>query len=298
MVRNLPDRTAPRYQPPAPIGPPPQARTFHGTITRDWRISSFTALTEDRDTERPDYDRAPGSEVIDTGVSPSGIHAFPAGKVTGVFLHRIFEELDFTAPAAISPLVESRLASFGFDTKIWGEAVTRCVRATLGARLAKGVQLQSVASSARLNELEFHLAIGRLEAETLSGALGGEADRLQFDSRRGLLKGYIDLLFESGGRFYLVDWKTNRLATDASGYSQDVLQAAMDRHHYLLQARLYTVAVYRWMQLRGLDYERDFGGAFYLFVRGIDSAHPRSGIFRDRATLAEIQALDALLSAD
>ena len=56
----------------------------------------------------------------------------------------------------------------------------------------------------------------------------------------------------------------------------------MDEHHYYLQACLYSVAAHRFLRSRIPDYvlERDFGGAWYLFFRGMlgpDTAHDGRG---------------------
>jgi exodeoxyribonuclease V beta subunit len=111
-----------------------------------------------------------------------------------------------------------------------------------------------------------------------------------------LVKGFIDLVFERDGRFFLVDWKSNRLGSDTSAYSHPALQAAMARHHYTLQYHLYTVALHRYLRLRlgaRYDYAQHFGGIFYLFLRGIDPADPGLGIFHDRPPRERIEQIDA-----
>ena len=62
---------------------------------------------------------------------------------------------------------------------------------------------------------------------------------------------------------------------------------------YYLQYLIYTVAVDGFLRqsLTDYDYERHFGGVFYLFLRGIDGKHPGRGIFHDRPSAACVQAL-------
>ncbi|MEA3209280.1 MAG: exodeoxyribonuclease beta subunit [Chthoniobacter sp.] len=293
-----PDPGAPPYQPAAGEVAARQARQFRGAIQRDWRVSSFSSLTEHRETELPDYDRAPAAgESLETGAARTGIHAFPAGKTPGVCLHAIFEKLDFTKPGDVAPLVEQKLAAFGFHAAEWREPVAQCVRRVLDVELAPGLQLKMVSFSARLQEIEFYFPVARLTPATLSTLVGDP--RLSFDPRRGLLKGYIDLVFEHSGRFYIADWKSNRLGPDATAYHQEALREAMARHHYGLQYHLYALALHRYLRLRlgvSYDYERHFGGVFYLFLRGVDPARPELGLFRDRPTAACIAQLDALFS--
>ena len=71
---------------------------------------------------------------------------------------------------------------------------------------------------------------------------------------------------------------------------------AIAHHAYFLQYYLYTLATVRYLQLRLPDfqYEKDFGGIFYLFVRGIDPNHPGSGVYFYRPEFTAIQKLDTL----
>ena len=55
----------------------------------------------------------------------------------------------------------------------------------------------------------------------------------------------------------------------------------MAEHRYDLQYQLYTLALHRYLRHRlpDYDYRRHFGGVIYLFLRGVDAAHPGNGIF-------------------
>lgn len=298
----LPEADAPPYRSETTASAAPSARPFRGRIDRQWHISSFTSLTEHRDTEQPDHDRASAfAETADTGTPATGIHAFPAGKMSGVCLHAIFEHLDFTKPATVERLVAQQLRHHGFDAAEWQGPVAECVRRTLQAPLAPGLQLAQIPPESRLTELEFHFPVAHLDPRALSALLDDAGvTRLSFDAHRGLLKGFIDLIFEHDGRFYIVDWKSNRLGADASAYQQHTLLAAMQRHHYTLQYHLYAVALHRYLRLRlggAYDYDQHFGGVFYLFLRGIQVEDSASGIFRDRPPRERIDELDALFGS-
>ena len=302
-VDSLPDPQAPPLPPAATTARTVGAREFRHPFDRRWRVSSFTSLTEHRDQELPDYDRAPApAEVAEAGALPTGIHAFPAGKTAGICLHAIFEDLDFTQPATIRPLVEQHLARHAFSVADWAEPVAACVRQILRVELAPGLRLGDLRRDARLAEVEFYFQVAHLDADDLSTLLReAGVERLSFDARHGLLKGFIDLVFEHGGRFYLADWKSNWLGSDAQAYASPALRAAMAQHRYGLQYHLYTLALHRYLRLRlGADYayERHFGGVFYVFLRGVDPTQPELGIFRDRPPRERIEALDALFAAD
>ncbi|MCB1736954.1 MAG: hypothetical protein KDI42_02415, partial [Gammaproteobacteria bacterium] len=109
--------------------------------------------------------------------------------------------------------------------------------------------------------------------------------------------GYIDLVFEHGGRFHLADYKSNHLGDNADAYAQPALAAAMRAHRYDLQALIYAVALHRYLRLRVPDYDfdRHFGGVHYLFLRGMSAAHANGhGVFTLRPDRALIERLDRL----
>ncbi len=103
---------------------------------------------------------------------------------------------------------------------------------------------------------------------------------------RGFVKGFIDMIVEHDGRFWIVDWKSNHLGDTAADYAAAPLEAAMASHAYHLQALLYTVALHRYLKTRVRDYSYDthIGGYLYLFVRGVRPALARRRWGRGRAS--------------
>ena len=90
----------------------------------------------------------------------------------------------------------------------------------------------------------------------------------------GMLKGFIDLTFQSGGRWYVLDWKSNYLGERPEDYLGESLARAMVEHRYDLQYVLYTLALHRLLKARlgdDYDYERCMGGVLYVFLRGLDA---------------------------
>lgn len=114
---------------------------------------------------------------------------------------------------------------------------------------------------------------------------------------RGFMKGFVDLIFRCGDRYFILDWKSNWLGNRAEDYHPDALRDEMALRHYYLQYHLYSVALHKHLArcLPGYDYEQHFGGVFYLFLRGLDPARPQLGVFRDRPTRALVRQLETLL---
>ena len=109
--------------------------------------------------------------------------------------------------------------------------------------------------------------------------------RLSFAPCNGFMKGYIDMVFHHEGRFYLLDWKTNYLGSTADYYDKSALPEVMAANYYILQYHIYTLALHQYLRYQQADYryEKDFGGVFYLFIRGInEQAGMHNGVFYDR----------------
>jgi exodeoxyribonuclease V beta subunit len=110
----------------------------------------------------------------------------------------------------------------------------------------------------------------------------------------------MDLVFRHEDRFYVADYKSNRLGEHAADYAQAQLVRSMRDHHYFLQYHLYVLALHRHLALRvpDYDYERHFGGVYYLYVRGMSPDHaPGTGVFFDRPPRVLIDALAAAIGA-
>ena len=133
--------------------------------------------------------------------------------------------------------------------------------------------LQQVSNDKRINELEFDFPLKPFATKQLeqlsSPALPFKIKSIQ--ELEGIMNGKIDLFFEHNQKFYILDWKSNFLGAQIADYQIEHLSAAMEEHNYYLQYLIYTIAVCKYLSIRKKDfnYERDFGGVFYLFVRGV-----------------------------
>ena len=138
----------------------------------------------------------------------------------------------------------------------------------------RALQLSQMDPTRRRVEMEFHLPSPRLEASALRQVMqeaGMDGEGLSFSDLTGYLKGYIDLVLEHDGRFFVLDWKSNHLGSSAAHYAPASLWAAMTREGYHLQALLYSLAVHRWLgtRWRGYNPHQHWGGVIYLFLRGV-----------------------------
>ena len=281
----------------------------------------------DAEVDRPDHDQheAPaddaGEDTDATGGAGRGRTAFtfPRGPVAGSCLHRIFEWLD--EPPGIGSdkpdldtICRETLEDFGIDGE-WSPVARVVVERTRAVRLHErgwegpdgdgGFRLDDPAIR-RLVELEFHFPVEGLDRARLAACLveHGYPDPFARPVRgragepppiHGFLRGYVDLVVEHAGRWYILDYKSNWLGPAPADYGPEALAEAIRAGGYPLQYLVYLVALHRYLGVRlpGYGYERHVGGAFYLFVRGIDPASGmRRGVYFDRPSAACLHALD------
>jgi exodeoxyribonuclease V beta subunit len=154
----------------------------------------------------------------------------------------------------------------------------------------------------RLVEMEFLLPIEVLSSPALNRViqrhdpLSAKAGDLGFQTVQGMLKGFIDLVFEDSGKYYVLDWKSNYLGDDVSHYHGNALKAAMADHRYDLQYQIYALALHRFLRSRlpNYDYQHHFGGVYYLFLRGMDG-ESEHGIFSAKPSLEFLDDMDRLI---
>ncbi len=302
----LPQSNGDRWKSKTDSDKPLAAQSFTGNIFAREGIHSFSGWTagdhhfHDRH-EKPDRD-AGANEPVEPA-EPKGIHKFPAGITAGNCLHGIMEHIDFekaaTEDATQQAIIEKYLKRFGFSElkDRLTKAFHQNIRNLLNAPLHEGddFTLAKLKTKDRIAEMDFTQRLAKVEPSQLRDifarhqsdawpdTLPGRLGQLSFRSLAGYMRGSIDLVFRRGEKFFILDWKSNRLGSDASEYTPDRLPAAMARSFYHLQYHIYTVALDAYLRQRveGYGYATHFGGAYYLFNRGIDPAHPGQGIFFD-----------------
>lgn len=227
------------------------------------------------------------------------------GAAFGNALHQLLEEADWDLAgeaedprdlekneAFMKTLEETFRREFSREwIRSHGREIIQMVWEVLGTPLPeeKGLPLYQAARE-RLAEMEFILRLedpGRLSWGGFSG-----------ETEPGFLKGYIDLVFRHQGKIFIADWKTTR-PSSAGGprladYGSSRLDEVMEEHQYKGQALIYTAALVREMKRRdpSFSYERDFGGIYYFFVRGMrrDQGAAGRGIFFWKPREEEFQA--------
>jgi len=304
-------------------------RKFAGKIDRSWKISSYSSLvsTGAPDVDLPDRDISlqtfeenlitlPDESELIKGHDEAAIFSFPRGTRAGSFFHDVFEHHDFAAKKSkyLELLVARKLQQYGLDQK-WQETVCRAITNVLSISLRPDLpqlRLSSIALTDRINEMEFYFPLNPVSSRSLSkifknysgvemfADFSGQLEKLAFAPFQGFMKGYVDMVFQHQRRFYLVDWKSNHLGSTLEHYDQTSLNKTMQADYYTLQYHIYTLALHQYLRCQKPDYcyEKDLGGIFYIFIRGVDDSRgPEYGIYFDLPDPDLILALGKTLIA-
>jgi len=319
----LPPRLAPVREPALP-----PVRGVRRALSQDWWVYSFTQLahaeaghdtaaaaTEDSGGAADEPPQAADEAVQDPAVAQDAFDPRFAGSRFGNVLHAALETTEFgawsgwrpgdDAPAGQAGVIAAALRAEGYAEADIDDGVallTALVGQTLTVALPEGGALHALGPGERRAEIEFHFAMQPTAVPALLRVLhahGVVRGRHGFGARgrlEGLMTGKIDLTYLRDGRWYVLDYKSNRLP----GYAAAQLEVAMRHSEYDLQALIYTVALHRWLRFRlggGYDYARDFGGIRYLFCRGLDATRvPSPGVYAHVFAAELVHALDALFA--
>ena len=269
---------------------------------------SFSTLLRRTGGYRPDYDDA---QLVEQAPEKdfSNFYHFPKGAVPGECVHYIFEHYSFVSHDSerLQALIESALERYSISSD-WLPAVTLMVNRVLACTLAPdGFRLQDISTPQRLNELRFDYTIDDIRWQQALAVIQQDpllanvnVNSIQFNSRAGLMTGFIDLICEYQGRFYIVDYKSNWLGSSPSAYEQQALNQVIIHESYYLQYMIYVVALHRYLRLRLPEYQYDkhFGGVYYLFVRACGDGQQAEGVYYHLPDINVIEALDTLLGAE
>jgi exodeoxyribonuclease V beta subunit len=264
------------------------AMTSYSAVKR--RQGGFTpadAAADDPAANEPAPDAAAG---LAAALPPDEL---PRGRLSGSFLHDVLEVIpldelkarppldEWRARPAVAELFERlrrrhdrRPEHLPHAQRLVHTALTAPVR--LGAVTIDG--LASAPLAAR--ELEFLYPI----PERSHPLLGTGEAALGWRIERGVVKGFIDLLFAHEERVYVCDWKGDWLPS----WEPEPVSAHAQRN-YGTQARLYTLATLRLLGVGGEEaYQRRFGGVLYCFLRGMRTDDPSAGIHFHRPSWDEV----------
>lgn len=279
---------------------PLQARFRRRSLYTPWQMSSYTALSSLSLQDTPEFPADKSGEV--RGARDRSEPLLPRGIHMGNVVHELLETIPFAdlgQRADISLQRDQACRRYGLKLER-PERLDELLQSVVTTPLSYGDEtfcLIHLKESCCLKEMPFYLSMQTMDAGYINQILQDTATFQPLSSKNlcGYLTGFIDLICEYQGRYYVMDYKTNDLAD----YSSQNLIEAMREHNYGLQYWLYSVVLHRYLQYRLPEYrfEKHFGGVCYLFVRGMQPGLAMSGVFRDRPELNRLQALADLFGS-
>jgi exodeoxyribonuclease V beta subunit len=313
----VPRQPTPRRLEVAPEAALPPTRR-PARLVRARGMHSFSSLVGDHsplDAGRDVADRpTAASDAVRLPAEPArGIFAFARGPAAGQCLHTILERVDLAdLGESTTERIRQMLAEDGLADPAAhagdidpAAAVRQNLLDLTGALVhANGPSLGALLTGRRAPEWSFLLPTHHSDLRHLAQAFASSssAKAREFAPRllqlgkpalRGFLNGFVDLVAEHDGRFWVLDWKSNHLGNSPADYAPAHLHAAMRDHDYVLQYHLYVLALHRHLRERlpGYEPERHLGGVAYVFLRGVVPGTD-NGVVYDRVPTPLVLAMD------
>ncbi|MCR5184277.1 MAG: UvrD-helicase domain-containing protein [Opitutales bacterium] len=285
-----------------------------------WGLSSYSGLMKSHEAEASAEEEALSSVHEDSPVADNGnarsrgngtkgekkyrrekhTEQIPAGTTFGSEVHSIFEKIDFADPD--TGLDSWRDTNGSFKPEV-AAIVADMVKKTLELKIAGDKRIRDFDCRRDVRrEMEFYLSLASQEnfVESMGAALRDSGNGVYqktygrfFENKskfckklEGLLTGSIDAVLRDGERYYIVDWKTNIVRSDAFEICESDIEDEIVEHGYALQWLFYAVALRAFLRKSGVYKPGILGGVRYVFVRwqAVYAAEP------DDALLDKVEA--------
>jgi exodeoxyribonuclease V beta subunit len=222
------------------------------------------------------------------------------GAVTGNLLHQVLENIRFdNSTNWLNEIKRSVLRYAPQQKDLYETMLQQMMTEVLHAPvpLDSSFKMSDIASDNKITEFEFDFPVDPFLATEIE-QLSDEKMQISVKSAgelEGIMNGKIDLFFEYQGKYYILDWKSNYLGDSLESYSTESVAEAMNENNYHLQYLIYTVALKKYLESRlEFEYERDFGGVIYMFLRGVRK-DGNTGMFTTKPSLEKINILQKMM---
>ena len=270
-------------------------------LQESWRRVSYTLLAA-RPAHEPRPRTFPGEDAYDIFI----FQTLKRGIKTGDMIHFLLENIHFSDDSRWEKWIEEGIRRFApAEREVYRPMLRQFLLEVLNARIqiaGTNFTLASIERGKRINEFEFDFPVTVFSPSDLNALADTEISIVVKDFRElaarqleGIMNGKIDLFFEVAGRYYILDWKSNHLGSSIENYSSLQLKEAMRDNNYHLQYLIYTLAAKKYLQSRlpDFNYDTQFGGVIYFFVRGTRSGS-ENGIFSVKPPMGMIEKLEEI----
>ena len=274
-----------------------EAPSFDGKLLqRLWRRTSYSGLSPDH-MPTP----SPKADGFESTYDEFVFRTIKRGAHTGNLIHYIFERIDFRRPDHWEAVIDKAIKRLsGKQPETFTRQMNDMLRQVVETVIVPGgdLQLSQVGWEDRLSELEFDFPLSEFATNRLAQLAAGGATPFSVkpdQQLEGIMNGKVDLIFRHAGKYWILDWKSNHLGDRTSDYSVSRVRESMTENNYHLQYHIYALALRRYLSTRlpDFDYDRDFGGCVYLFVRGMRVGGD-TGIFFHKPERELLDRMEAL----
>lgn len=283
----------------------PSLRTYID-IKPSWVQSSYSSLTAQAESHYDGREKEPILGNLDEFNVPNlpskfstELATIPAGADIGNVIHDTLEALDGQELESILAQMELIMNRYGTKAQFEAqeELIAKWIQKIYTTKFVleknKLISMATIPKENQKREMEFYLSSKEFDYQALMSVIRSQSDSVN-PIQAGFIKGFIDLIFIHEGKFYMLDYKSNKLPN----YDDSALQDAMIHHNYDVQMAVYTVALHAFLSatIQNYDYETHFGGMFYWFVRGIDYAN--QGLLKMKLSKEKVEQLCELMKGE
>lgn len=279
-------------------------------IKKTWKITNYTNLiknkycsqynkfTENKKINKKNKKKEKTNYIFHLK-NKKNIHNFPSGTKSGIFLHSILKKINFKK-IPNKKWIAKELKNFNFSPD-WSSIIQKCLINVLNVPLInKNLKLSTIKSNKKIKEMKFYIPINKKLHSSKLEKIMKKYDilykKIEFQSFKGILNGSIDLIFYWKKKIYLIDYKSNLLGKKITDYNQQSLKSIIIKKKYNFQYIIYTLATHRFFKnkIKNYNYKENFGGIFYLFLRGCDINKLNYGIYHEIPSYSLIKNLDKI----
>ncbi|ACL30249.1 exodeoxyribonuclease V subunit beta [Buchnera aphidicola] len=278
-------------------------------IRSTWSITSFSQLNKINKLSKHHQKEVALKELCIKNQEKKNqslltIHNFPKGKKTGLMIHYILKNLHVLKNKN-SNWFSCILEKYNIHIK-WTSVLIYWIKNIINTPLNdEKIILSRIDEKSSIRELEFFFPIKNMLYSTELNKIiqsinptSITSPQLSFNPVKGMLTGFVDLVFIWKKKYYILDYKSNWLGKNNNFYSSIHINEEIVKKRYHLQYQIYTIAIHKYLQkkLKNYNYKDDFGGVFYFFLRAIDCPKKNNGIFYTMPNYSLIKKTMTLIS--
>ncbi|CAL4324632.1 exodeoxyribonuclease V subunit beta [Buchnera aphidicola] len=268
-----------------------RSNPYNKKLHNIWSITSYTQLYQENLLYKYNFKKICTKKVFSSNPKKNttllNTYNFPRGKKTGILIHDILKEINFTKTIDYTWFYK-KVEKYNIHKK-WLLILYNWINNIIHTPFTENnIILSDLKKKNYIQELEFFLPIKKkISSKSLNNILplvnsiDNISKPLFFNSFSGFIKGFIDLLFMWNKKYYILDYKSNWLGNNNSEYSQENIKKEIIKHRYDLQYHIYATAAHQYLKqkIKKYHYDTHFGGILYIFLRAIDNKNKKNGIF-------------------